>query len=92
VVSDRDVLGQRISWNVAPTQPVYAVATSSQGARKFRALRWGLVPSWAKDPRIGSKADQRPVRDADGAAGLRSLTSSRRALPPISGFQEWRGS
>jgi putative SOS response-associated peptidase YedK len=44
-----------ISWNVAPTQPVYAVATSSGGLRKLRALRWGLVPSWAKDPRIGAK-------------------------------------
>jgi putative SOS response-associated peptidase YedK len=39
-----------LSWNVAPTQPVYAVATSSRGRRRLRALRWGLVPSWAKDP------------------------------------------
>jgi putative SOS response-associated peptidase YedK len=44
-----------ISWNVAPTQAVYAVASSSSGARRLRALRWGLVPSWATDPRIGTR-------------------------------------
>jgi putative SOS response-associated peptidase YedK len=38
-----------LSWNVAPTQPVYAVATSSRG-RRITGSPLGLVPSWAKDP------------------------------------------
>ncbi|MEX2291680.1 MAG: SOS response-associated peptidase family protein [Mycobacteriales bacterium] len=38
------------SWNVAPTDPVHAVLQRGD-VRQLRVLRWGLVPSWAKDPR-----------------------------------------
>ena len=50
-------------WNVAPTQELYVAAITSDGSRKLRALRWGLVPSWADDPTIGSRlinARERP--------------------------------
>ena len=50
-------------WNVAPTQELYMAATTSDGTRKLRALRWGLVPSWADHPTIGSRlinARERP--------------------------------
>jgi hypothetical protein len=64
-----------IRWNVAPTQPVYAVIGHRGGARALSALRWGLVPHWASGPRIGSRlinargetAAQRPAfRQAPG--------------------------
>src|ERR1700694_5517455 len=43
-------------WNVAPTAPVYAVLRSpSSGSRRLETLKWGLVPSWAKNPSIGSR-------------------------------------
>jgi putative SOS response-associated peptidase YedK len=79
-----------ISWNVAPTQAVYAVATSSGGARMLRALRWGLVPSWAKDPRIGSRLINARSENLEQRPAFRSLVSTRRALLPVSGFYEWR--
>ncbi|MGO9657472.1 MAG: SOS response-associated peptidase, partial [Acidimicrobiales bacterium] len=79
-----------ISWNVAPTQPVYAVAKSSGGARRLRALRWGLVPSWAKDPRVGSRLINARAETLAKRPAFRSLVPARRALVPVSGFYEWR--
>ena len=79
-----------ISWNVAPTQPVYAVATSSSGTRKLRALRWGLVPSWAKHPRFGSRLINARSETLAQRPAFRALVSTRRALLPVSGFYEWR--
>ena len=45
----------RQRYNVAPTDEVLAVTTDKQGVPRGELLRWGLVPSWAKDPSIGSK-------------------------------------
>jgi putative SOS response-associated peptidase YedK len=42
------------SYNVAPTNDVYAVVVNGEG-RRLEAFHWGLVPVWAKDPRIGSR-------------------------------------
>ncbi|MGD0808542.1 MAG: SOS response-associated peptidase [Acidimicrobiales bacterium] len=79
-----------ISWNVAPTQLIYAVATGVGGARKLRALRWGLVPSWANDPKIGSRLINARCESLREKPAFRSLISTRRALVPVSGFYEWR--
>jgi putative SOS response-associated peptidase YedK len=79
-----------ISWNVAPTQPVYTVAVSSGGARRLRALRWGLVPSWAKDPRAGSRLINARSETLAKKPAFRPLLRARRALVPVSGFYEWR--
>ncbi len=79
-----------LSWNVAPTQPVYAVALSSGGARRLRALRWGLVPHWAKGPGGGSGLINARSETLAQKPAFRSLVTSRRALLPVSGFYEWR--
>ncbi len=42
------------SYNTAPTQPI-AVIQEGSGARRLVTLRWGLIPSWAKDPAIGNR-------------------------------------
>ena len=78
-----------ISWNVAPTQPVYTVATSSDGVRKLRALRWGLVPSWSKGPRTGARFINARSETLGQRPAFRSLLAARRALLPFSGFYEW---
>lgn len=78
------------SWNVAPTDEVATVATSKRdGRRKLGTMRWGLVPSWAKDPKIGAKminarADTLLVKPA-----FRNLVATRRCLIPADGFYEW---
>lgn len=81
-----------ISWNVAPTQPVYGVAITSGGTRRLRALRWGLVPSSAHDPRIGSRLINARAETLENRPAFRSLLVRRRALLPFSGFYEWHRS
>jgi putative SOS response-associated peptidase YedK len=77
-----------ISWNVAPTQDIYVAATTSSGSRKLRALRWGLVPHWSKEPRVGfinARAETMVTKPA-----FRSAVRFRRGVAPLSGFYEWK--
>jgi len=78
-------------WNVAPTQPVYALMRAN-GLRTLTSLRWGLVPNWAKDPRIGSKLINARAEAISQRPAYRSLLESRRVLLPFSGFYEWQSS
>lgn len=78
-------------WNVAPTLPVLVVAESrSSGRRRLGTMRWGLVPSWAKDISIGNKMiNARAESVADKPAYRRAL-SRRRCIIPADAFYEWK--
>lgn len=76
------------SWNVAPTDPVYAVAENRGGERLLGAYRWGLVPSWAKDPKIGPRMINARAETLD--AKFRPAFERRRCLLPADGFYEWQ--
>jgi putative SOS response-associated peptidase YedK len=76
-------------YNVAPTTDVYGVVASRHGLRSIEVYRWGLVPSWAKDLRMGSTMIN---ARAETVAEKRSFASSfrtRRLLVPMNGFYEW---
>jgi putative SOS response-associated peptidase YedK len=76
-------------YNVAPTQAVPA-ARLQDGRRALVTLRWGLVPVWAKDLKIGySLINARSETVAEKPA-FRSAFKSRRCLIPASGFYEWK--
>ncbi|WP_283138376.1 SOS response-associated peptidase [Rhizohabitans arisaemae] len=86
----------REDYNVAPTKPVYAVLTRSpqgdadlRGVRQLRVVRWGLVPSWAKDPSIGSKLINARVETVAEKPSYRKAFAARRCLLPADGFFEW---
>jgi putative SOS response-associated peptidase YedK len=79
-----------ISWNVAPTQPVYATVTTQDRTSVLRALRWGLVPSWAKDPRIGARLINARSETVTQRPAFRTAIRAQRALLPVTGFYEWR--
>jgi len=80
-------------WNVAPTQPVYAVATTRDGlTRRLRSVRWGLVPTWAKDPTIGSRFINARLETVGTARPFRAAFERRRCLIPANGFYEWKRS
>jgi putative SOS response-associated peptidase YedK len=73
-------------YNIAPTQPVTAVRAAG-GGREWAALRWGLVPSWARDARqapINARAET-----AAEKATFRAALRKRRCLVPADGFYEW---
>jgi putative SOS response-associated peptidase YedK len=78
------------TWNVAPTQPVVAVATSRDGTeRRLGELRWGLIPSWAKDPSIGSRMINARAETVATNRAFAHAFERRRCLLPASGYYEW---
>ncbi len=86
---DRIVAGPRPrSWNVAPTTEVYAVV-DHEGERLLGTLRWGLVPFWAKDPRIGSRLVNARAETLATRPAFRDPFRHRRCLVPADGFYEW---
>lgn len=77
------------SWNVAPTQPIRAVLERADRGRLLVALRWGLVPHWAKDPGIGNRLINARAESLGTKAAFRSALARRRCLIPADGFYEW---
>ena len=80
-----------ISWNIAPSQDVLAVRyNSGTKQRSLDALRWGLIPYWAKDPRIAYKTINARVETVDTARSYRQAFKKRRCLIPADTFYEWK--
>lgn len=81
----------RPRYNIAPSQPVAAVRLSPEGGeRELALLRWGLVPSWAKDPSIGNRMINARAETVTEKPAFRSAFRSRRCLVPANGFYEWK--
>lgn len=76
------------NYNVAPTQQIYAVAEHDD-ARILTSFRWGLVPFWAKDLKIGAKAINARAESAADKPMFRTSFADKRCLIPIDGFYEW---
>lgn len=80
------------SWNVAPGSEVRVVlerAEDRQVVRQLRTVKWGLVPSWAKDPRTGSRMINARVETITDRPAFRAATARRRAIVPMDGYFEW---
>lgn len=84
------------SWNVAPTDEVYAVMERASKdrdgddpVRQLRALRWGLVPGWAKDASIGSRMINARMETVTEKPAFRRAFAARRCILPADGYFEW---
>lgn len=77
------------NYNVAPTTEVYAVR-ANEGNRSLAAMRWGLVPFWAKDLKIGSRMINARSETASSKPAFRRAFTKRRCLLPADGFYEWQ--
>ncbi|MYB03482.1 MAG: SOS response-associated peptidase [Acidimicrobiaceae bacterium] len=75
--------------NVAPTQTVYAVR-EREGVRSLDTLHWGLVPFWAKDPKIGNRMINARAETVAQKNAFRVPFSRRRCIIPADGFYEWQ--
>jgi putative SOS response-associated peptidase YedK len=75
---------------VAPTDQIYAVAISREGLRQLGTFKWGLVPSWAKDPSIGSRMINARAETVSSKPAFRRLLQRRRCILPADGFYEWQ--
>jgi putative SOS response-associated peptidase YedK len=80
-----------ISYNIAPSQEVLAIRLNpGTKQRSLDRLRWGLVPYWAKDEKIGFKTINARAETVDTAHSFRSAFKKRRCLIPADGFYEWK--
>ena len=84
------------SWNVAPTNRVHAVLErldkehpKEDPRRRLAVVTWGLVPSWAKDPSIGSRMINARLETAAEKPAFRRAFAARRCLVPADGYYEW---
>ncbi|MFI8594415.1 SOS response-associated peptidase [Microbacterium sp. NPDC078428] len=93
---DVDTIGEDLpapSFNVAPTDRAAIVLDSIKTeppTRRLEAARWGLVPGWAKDPSVGSRAFNARAEDAEHKPMFRAALEKRRAIVPTSGYYEWQ--
>lgn len=81
-------------YNVAPTKQVSAVVhrplhRGAEPVRRLVSLRWGLVPSWAKDPGIGSRMINARVETVAEKPAFKRALAARRCLLPADGYYEW---
>lgn len=75
-------------YNVAPTQPVAAVP--NDGKNQLDYFVWGLIPSWSKDPKMGSRMINARSETVDEKPSFRSAFKRRRCLILADGFYEWK--
>ena len=79
----------RARYNIAPTQMI-EVVFAPENERLLSELKWGLVPSWAKDPDIGNRMINARAETLTEKPSFRDAFKKRRCIIPASGFYEWR--
>ena len=78
----------RPRFNIAPGQDVLCIVRDGQ--KRLEPLRWGLIPSWARDPAIGSRMINARAETLAEKPGFRNAFARRRCLVAADGFFEWR--
>lgn len=76
-------------FNIAPTQPIPIVRLNN-GQREFVLMRWGLLPSWVKDPKAFSLLINARGENVIDKPSFRAAMKRRRCLVPADGFYEWQ--
>ena len=76
-------------YNIAPSQPV-TIIRSTVRENKLSAVRWGLIPHWSKDEKIGYKLINARAETVREKPSFRDAFKSRRCLIPATGFYEWK--
>lgn len=77
-------------YNIAPTQPILVALNGPAGKRIGMLVRWGLVPSWVKEPRDFTLLLNARCETAAQKPAFRNAMRHRRVLIPASGFYEWK--
>jgi putative SOS response-associated peptidase YedK len=76
-------------YNIAPTQPIPVIRQNpKEPVRELSSMRWGLIPSWSKDPSAAAKMINARSETASTKPAFRDALKSRRCLIPADGFYE----
>jgi putative SOS response-associated peptidase YedK len=79
-----------VSYNVAPGQTAGVII--NDGANRYCRFKWGLVPSWAGDPKIGYKMINARLETVAQKPSFKKAFNNRRCIVPVDGFYEWKKS
>jgi len=87
-----DKLGDyRPRWNAAPTSDLPVVTSSPDRGRTLEVMRWGLIPSWAKDSKIARSTFNARAEGIGSKPAFRNAwKAGRRCLVAADGYYEWR--
>jgi putative SOS response-associated peptidase YedK len=78
-------------YNIAPTQPIPVIRQNpKEPVRELSMMRWGLIPSWVKDPSVAARMINARSETAATNPAFRDALKSRRCLIPADGFYEWQ--
>lgn len=77
-------------YNIAPTQNVPVIRLGRHGGFALTSMRWGLIPSWAKEASIGAKMINARAETVAEKPSFRAALAKRRCLVPADGFYEWK--
>jgi putative SOS response-associated peptidase YedK len=78
-------------YNIAPTEPALILRVNAGAMRELALVRWGLIPSWVKDPREFTTLINARSETASEKPSFRGAMRHRRCLVPTDGFYEWTG-
>ncbi len=93
-----EAIGEQLppAYNVAPTDPVRTVLErvprdepEAPPVRQLRTARWGLIPSWAKDRKMGAKLINARMETITEKPAFKAAAARRRCLVPADGYYEW---
>jgi putative SOS response-associated peptidase YedK len=87
-ISPNEKISFKPNLNITPGNVLPIILKDGKG-RHVRMVRWGLIPSWAKDEKIGSKLINARVETLDIKPSFKKSFISQRAVIPASGFYEW---
>jgi len=78
------------SWNIAPSTLISTITANEEERRHFYQMKWGLIPSWIKDSKIGNKPINARSETVAKNPMFKSAFRSHRCIIPASGFYEWK--
>jgi putative SOS response-associated peptidase YedK len=77
------------NYNVAPTNDIYGVIERADGELELQTFHWGLVPSWAKDAKIGQRMINARAETIAEKNAFKGVFKKKRCIIPMDGFYEW---
>jgi len=83
-----ETLGE--NYNVAPTNDIYGVVADADGSLRLEVFHWGLIPSWAKERKIGARMINARAETLAEKPAYKSVFKKHRCLIPMDGFYEWK--